>query len=132
MKAAVAVWDGRISPVFDVSRNALILTIKDDAVVARSLANIATSSPELKLERLAELGVETLICGAISRPFSMMLQAGGIKIISGIAGAVEEVLQAFLHKKLSNTHYLMPGYEFTSSDQTDLELTAERQPPEKL
>ena len=42
MKAALTVWDGRISPVFDVSREALVLTIENGAVVARCRENIET------------------------------------------------------------------------------------------
>jgi len=33
--AAVTVWDGRISPVFDVSREALVLTVENGTVVKR-------------------------------------------------------------------------------------------------
>ncbi len=34
MKAALRVWDGRISSVFDVSREALCLTFENRAVLA--------------------------------------------------------------------------------------------------
>ena len=34
MKVAMSVWNGRISPVFDVSRNILILTVDRGAVTA--------------------------------------------------------------------------------------------------
>ena len=60
MKAALTVWDGRMSPVFDVSREALVLTLENGAVVARSIENIETPTAALKLDRLTELGVETL------------------------------------------------------------------------
>ena len=59
--------------------------------------------------RIQDLKVNVLICGAISRPFSMLLMSAGIKIISGISGPAEDVLSAYLHGSLSNSKFLMPG-----------------------
>ncbi len=96
MKAALTVWDGRMSPVFDVSREALVLTIEDGAVVTRREERIETPTAALKLDRLAELGVETLICGAISEPLHSELTRRGVKVIGFVAGEIDEVLKTFL------------------------------------
>jgi predicted Fe-Mo cluster-binding NifX family protein len=96
MKAAMTVWDGRVSPVFDVSRELVILTIENGAVTERRSENIQAPSAALKIERLTELGVETLICGAISEPLHRELTARGVKVVGFVAGEVDEVVQAFL------------------------------------
>ena len=54
MKAALTVWEGRVSPVFDVSREALVLTIEDGAVGARSRESIETPTAANKIDRLAQ------------------------------------------------------------------------------
>jgi predicted Fe-Mo cluster-binding NifX family protein len=109
MKAALTVWEGRISPVFDVSREALVLTVEDGKVVARSSQSIETPTAALKLERLAALGVDTLICGAISEPLHRELDARGMRVIAFVAGEIEVVEAALLTGRLPGPSLLMPG-----------------------
>jgi len=109
MKIAVAVWEGRISPVFDVSREIVILAIEGKAVVARSTEGIATTTSARKVDRLIDLGVETLICGAISEPLHQELAARGVRVIGFVAGAVDEVLAILLAGSLPAAEFAMPG-----------------------
>jgi predicted Fe-Mo cluster-binding NifX family protein len=109
MKAALTVWDGRMSPVFDVSREALILTIENGAVAARSIESIETPTAPLKLDRLMELGVEMLICGAISEPLQHELTTKGVKVIGFVAGEIDDVVESFLSGTLPTPALSMPG-----------------------
>jgi len=109
MKAALSVWEGRISPVFDVSRHALVLTIESGAVLARRSEDIETQSPTAKIERLLTLGIETLICGAISKSLHCELSARGVKVIGFVAGEVDDVVASFLAGRLPSPALLMPG-----------------------
>lgn len=109
MKAAFAIWEGRMSPVFDVSREALLLTVEDGAVVARERASLETASPDGKADRLAELGVDALVCGAISEPVHHELTRRGLEVIGFVAGEVEEVIACFLAGGLPTPAFAMPG-----------------------
>jgi predicted Fe-Mo cluster-binding NifX family protein len=109
MRAALTVWDGRISPVFDVSREVLIVTIENGAVVTRSIENIEAPTTVLKLDRLLEHGVETLICGAISEPLHHELTSRGVEVISFVAGEIDEVVDGFLRGALPTPALSMPG-----------------------
>ena len=109
MKVAVTVWDGRVSPVFDVSRESLILTIEAGAVVARRLESVETPTATLKVERLLELGVETLICGAISESLYQALTLRRLRVIGFVAGETDEVVASFLDGTLPTTALSMPG-----------------------
>ena len=109
MKAAFTVWDGRMSPVFDVSREALILTIENGVVVARSTEGIKTPTATLKLDRLTEIGVETVICGAISEPLHHELTARGVQVVSFVAGEIDDVVASFLAGTLPTPALSMPG-----------------------
>jgi predicted Fe-Mo cluster-binding NifX family protein len=109
MKAALTVWDGRVSPVFDVSREAVILTITNRAVGVRSTENIEAPTAALKIERLIELGIETLICGAISEPLHRELTLRGVKVLGFVAGEIDEVVQALIAGTLPASVLSMPG-----------------------
>ncbi len=109
MKTALTVWDGRISPVFDVSREAVVLTLEDGVERARSTERIEAPTAALKIARLQELGIELLVCGAISESLQQELSARGIRVLGFVAGALEEVLSALLAGGLPGPELAMPG-----------------------
>jgi predicted Fe-Mo cluster-binding NifX family protein len=109
MKAALSIWEGRISPVFDVGREALVLTIEKGVATSRHSESIEADTPAAKVERLLALGVQTLICGAISKPLHYELTARGVKVIPFIAGEIEDVLAGFLAGQLPSETLSMPG-----------------------
>lgn len=109
MKVALTVWEGRLSPVFDVSREAVVLTVEGGAVVGRTLERIETPTPAHKPDRLTALGVDTLLCGAISEPLHHELSSRGVEVIGFVAGEVEEVIETFLEGGLPTPELSMPG-----------------------
>jgi predicted Fe-Mo cluster-binding NifX family protein len=109
MRVALTVWEGRISPVFDVSRQALIVTIENGAATGRHNESIEAPTAHLKIARLVELGVHVLICGAISEPLQYELVLRGIKVFGFVAGDLEDVLRAFLVGRLVGSSLAMPG-----------------------
>jgi predicted Fe-Mo cluster-binding NifX family protein len=109
MKVALTVWNGRISPVFDVSRKILVLDIHNGVVTGRREEPIEGIDPAQKAGKLAQWQVRQLICGAISRPLAGLFAAYGIRTIPFIAGDAEEVIEAYLARKLPNRSMAMPG-----------------------
>jgi predicted Fe-Mo cluster-binding NifX family protein len=109
MKLALAVWEGRISPVFDVSREILILSVEDGTIARTHREIMASADPVYRVSKLAELNVQTLICGAVSGPLAHMLAAYGIHTLPFTAGKVEEVVAAYLADALPNPGMSMPG-----------------------
>ena len=110
MKIAVAVYNNRISPVFDASKNVLVLDIKNRHIEAKQEETFASGNPEQKVSRLSQLGVKELICGAISTELARLIDREGIKLISYTAGNLDEVLSTYLKKGLPNPKLRMPGY----------------------
>jgi len=109
MKLGLAVWNGRISPVFDAAKHLLVLEVENGQVVSRLEQGMGTDEPLQKAARLAELGIETLVCGAVSRPLAEMIAARGIRLIPFVAGGTEEVITAFLAGALPSPDMAMPG-----------------------
>ncbi len=109
MTVALAVWDNRISPVFDTAGTLLVAEIEAGQITARRQEPIQATLPSEKVARLKALGVETLVCGAVSRPLADMIAAEGIRLVPFVAGTVEEVLAAYTQGLLPGPAFVMPG-----------------------
>ena len=109
MKAAFSAWDNRIAPVFDVARQILLVEAKTGTILSETEETLADAVPVRKAVRLAELGIDILICGAISRPLQEMIAAYGIRVIPFVAGDLREVIEAWLSGRGNIRLFSMPG-----------------------
>lgn len=109
MKAAFPVWNGRIAPVFDVARKALIVERGPGSVLREREEDLPAEPPAAKADRLRKLGVEVLVCGAISRPLQAVVESRGIHAIPFVAGDQGEIVRAWSEGKLTSAFFLMPG-----------------------
>ena len=109
VKAAFAEWDHRIAPVFDVARRISVIEAEAGQIQNRAQADLTGAFPAQRVLKLVELGIETLVCGAISRPLYLMVGARGIRVIPFVSGDLENVIQAWLENRLAETAYSMPG-----------------------
>ncbi len=105
MKTAVAVWEGRISPVFDSACKALIICPGTNSYSV----DLRNKDVFAKIVFLAEEGVEEILCGAVSNEGRLFAESKNIKIHGFIAGDIENVLQAHKENKLNNNAFAMPG-----------------------
>ena len=109
MRVAIPVWNERISPVFDAAGHLLVVDIEDGVERIRREEAIQESLPPRRARRLVELGVDVLICGAISRPLASMLASSGVTVIPWTAGPVNDVVAAYLKGRLPDPRWMMPG-----------------------
>ncbi len=105
----MTVWNGRISPVFDVARRVLLLEVEDGKVVARREEPMEGVDPGLQASRLTQFEPHVLICGAISRPLVNLLSACAVRVIPFVAGEAEAVIGAYLGGELPSAAWAMPG-----------------------
>ena len=110
MRIAIPTWNGRISPVFDTATRLLVAEVDKSGERSRFETDISEQFLTSKTMRLTELGVNTLICAAISGQCAYMVKNKGVELIPWISGQVEEVLQAFLRGNLLDTQFLMPAH----------------------
>lgn len=108
-KAAFPVWDGRIAPLFDTARDLHVVEAKAGRVVSTSEEQLPAGPPGRKAARLSELGVGTLVCGAISRPMQDVVASFGIRVDSFVSGERDEVIRAWLGGGLARPAFAMPG-----------------------
>jgi predicted Fe-Mo cluster-binding NifX family protein len=109
MKIAVTIWNDRIAPVFDVARDIRIVEVVEGRTIDQEEDILTGELPVQKALRLVELEVDTLICGAISRPVRTMITGYGIQVIPFLAGNPEAVVQAWIKGRLTEEVFMMPG-----------------------
>jgi len=109
MKTAIPIWENRVSPVFDTAQKVLLCDIREGVVSGRREEGLASGFPKRRVSQLAEMGVNVLICGAISRSLANMVAAAEIQVIPFVAGDVDDVIRAFVDGRLAGPAFLMPG-----------------------
>ena len=110
MRIAIPVWEGRISPVLDVAEHLLIADVDAGQEISRSQEKVGPLLLPQRARRFSELGVDVVICGAISRSLADMLLASGIGVFPCIIGEVEDVLRSYLDDGVPDSRFFMPGY----------------------
>ncbi len=108
MKTAFTSWNNRIAPVFDVARQVFLVEIDADQIIGEIEETIPSDDLVAKAQYLAGLGVNTLVCGAISRPMQCC-NSYGIRVIPFVAGDLREVIQACLEGRIHDEIFAMPG-----------------------
>lgn len=110
MKIALPIWDQRLSPVLDFAHRLLVVEIEDGAVARRWHHLMNPQLPSFsKAAELAKLGVGALICGSVSLDLANMIRPFGIRIIPFLTGTIEDILEGYIHDRLAESRFQMPG-----------------------
>lgn len=113
MKVALSHWQGRIAPVFDVADNVSIVEVKNNRGVRHKDITLREHEPLLRAKEVSMLGVEVLICGAVSVIMDMALTAAGVQVVGFLCGSTKNVLDAFvagrLQEAVAKKEFVMPG-----------------------
>jgi len=119
MRIAISIWEDKISPVLDTASKLLIIEKDTQKESSRFEAHLLEQDMSQRCAFIQGLDLDVLICGAVSRQFSGMLKASGIKIISGISGPAEDVIAAYLNGVLLHSGFFMPGSKSNQLDQNN-------------
>ena len=95
--------------MFDAAGHLLVVDIEDGVEIKRYTETIHEMELTHKIKFVTDMGVDLLICGAISRPLEAMLLSAEVQVISQTCGNVEDVLAAFMSGQLTKQAFLMPG-----------------------
>lgn len=106
MRIAIPIWDGRVSPVFDVSTSIRVFDIHAGSVVSASNHRLKGESRALAL---LKLGVDVLICAAISPSLEATIWVSDIEVLPNICGSADEVVAAFVSGDEALTAFRSPG-----------------------
>jgi predicted Fe-Mo cluster-binding NifX family protein len=109
MTVAFSVCGEEIAITFDFACCLLAVEVENGREISRVVEVLDHVAIVDRVKLLTKLGVQVVICGAISRPSAALLTASGIRIIPLVSGAVREVVAAFLNGQLEDPRFLFPG-----------------------
>ena len=109
MLIAVPNCQGRVSPVFDVAARLVLVRLKGEAEVERRDVVLFEKQPDGIVRSLGELGIQVLICGAISQGLQVALEQAGIRVLAQICGGLDSVIAAYRRGTLGQPEFTMPG-----------------------
>lgn len=96
-KIAIPTFETRVSPRFDCAQGVLVVTIDEEGRPCQRQGLKASDwAPHERINRLLELGVDTVICGGIDQWSVESLRSAGVTIYGWVTGEVEEALTALL------------------------------------
>jgi predicted Fe-Mo cluster-binding NifX family protein len=108
-RLAVTVWDDRIAPVFDTSRRWWIVDVEGSSERSRRQVTFKAGSCADRLRRLRHLGIDTLVCGAITQAIETRARAMGIRVISFVTGPADDIVSLVATGHELPDAYAMPG-----------------------
>jgi len=97
---AIPIFGPRVSPRFDYAPGLLLFNLEDGKVVGSEKFSFQAWDRLQRLQKLQELGVQTLICGGIDGNSAQILSDCGIRVIAWVAGEADEAMRCFLQGKL--------------------------------
>ncbi len=108
MRIAIPIWNGHVSPVFDVAHEVAVFDIDRD----RGVASFGTTHP-LPSGRpaagLEALGIDLLICSAISPALEAVLWVSGVEVIADVCGSPPGIAASFARGDSSLDDFRAPG-----------------------
>jgi len=110
-RIAIPVFMGRVSPVLDTCTQLGLLEPSRNQEIACQTIPVKGSSIFERADQIKKLGVDLIICGAVSDAFFNILKEGGLDLFCGITGDIEEVIEAYRNGTLAQARFRMPGSE---------------------
>lgn len=109
MKIAIATWHNQVSNVFDFAGIILLVESEQGEEIDRQTIDLYGRSGIEKAALLRQMGVDILICGAISKAAAVWLNGSGIQVAAFVTGSTEQVLAAYLGGTLDQPQFVLPG-----------------------
>ncbi|MEJ2672680.1 MAG: hypothetical protein P8168_10885 [Deltaproteobacteria bacterium] len=105
---AIPVMRARVAPVLNWCTRILLFPEGSGEEGVKEL-QLPGLEPLERLRVLRQNGVNILICGALSIELLDGAMHQGLKVISGVAGRVDEVLKAYREDRLGEPEFWLPG-----------------------
>ena len=106
MRISIATCEDRVCPRFDRAATLLVIDVRGEQEQNREVLDISTWPAHGRAARLAQLGIDQLVCGALSSFDEAGFDESSVHLIHRVAGPVEAVIQAVL----SGT--VLPGRDY--------------------
>jgi predicted Fe-Mo cluster-binding NifX family protein len=109
MKIAIPIYGDSVSNVFDFAHRLLLVDVENGKEMNRSEIAVESKLLPQRAVQLKKLGIQVLVCGAISQELTNMVLSSGIEVLPFITGNIENVLGAYMDGQLIKSEFSMPG-----------------------
>lgn len=109
MKVAFSFFEDRIAPVFDTAERILVAETEGPSILTETIARLTAPQPLERAAALADMGVQVVVCGALSADLQRYLVSRGLQVIPFVAGDLRDIIQAWLDGRMEAGEYRMPG-----------------------
>ena len=106
---AVPLHGEDVAPRFCSANQFLIAELNHGQVCSVRRLTLSEEAWSKRLERLSAAGVSVLLCGGFNRRFLPVAEGLGIRVISGLAGEAERLIDAFLRDEIDQYRFLPCG-----------------------
>ncbi|RPJ06051.1 MAG: hypothetical protein EHM37_20550 [Deltaproteobacteria bacterium] len=110
-RTAIPVFMGRVSPVLDTCTQLGLLEPDRKRKITCQTIPVKGKSIFERADEIKKLGVLVVICGAVSDALYNLLKESNIDLVCGITGDIEEVIDAYRNRTLTQARFRMPGSE---------------------
>ena len=100
MNIAIPIYGKRVMPRFGCTREIMIVSVEDGKIGPKKRLPIESQAFWLLPDLLVAEHVSVMICGGIHPRFQEAIQAQNIRLIWGVMGEWNDVLQAYLQGTL--------------------------------
>jgi len=103
MRVAVPIFGTRVSPRFDCGQTFLVVEVSDGKVGSAERVSDGATNALQQIRWLRELGVDVVVCGAITCFRLRHLAANGIQVFPWVFSEAGEALAALARGELTDT-----------------------------
>lgn len=108
-RIAIPVWEGRVSPVLDTAERLWVQDIEGGSQSSATIVDFRAEDIRTRMQFIRNLGIQTLLCGAVSRQLHNLLLEADIAVRPWLTGDVEEIAAAYSEGRLTGDRFLLPG-----------------------
>ncbi len=95
-----------VAPRFCSADQFMIAELDGDQICRVRRLSIPEEACSERFERLSAAGVRVLLCGGFNRSFLPLAESFGIRVIFGLAGEAERLIDAFLSNEIERYRFL--------------------------
>lgn len=93
---AIPVFQERVSPLLDEARRFALFEVCDGAIIQKMVINVDLDTDAMRICKLKDMGVTTLVSGAVSGYLSRFIVEKGLRHYPWVNGNVDEVIESYL------------------------------------
>jgi predicted Fe-Mo cluster-binding NifX family protein len=108
-RVAIPVFESRVSPVLDSCQRIVVVDFENGREIRRQELSLEKMSVHERIEVMVRWGIRKVICAGVSDVMCRFLAGKNIALVSGIAGEIEKIINAYICNRLDDACFIMPG-----------------------